>query len=336
MNHKKILLRAWSLLWQSRVLWLFGFLFVLAGGSGMNFPGGNGGGSSGRGSGNQPHTPGGPTPPFPDVHFGDVNWTLVAGIIVGVVILVLLLALAAVIIRYLAETALVAGVDEIESTGAQLTVRRGFRLGWSREAGRLFLLDLVVYVPLALVAVGLLAAAALPLLFWLTQMVPLGIIASIITVCLEFLVICALIAAALVLSVTMPYIRRQVVLGKLGVFAALRQGFQLVRASLVDTGLMWLLLTGLRIVWSLVMIPVFIVLVILAVLVGAVPAGVAYLLSHSWVWPVVVGAPLFLLALVLPATFAVGLFESYTSASWTLAYREAADKYAEPPLPQPA
>ena len=52
MNHKKILLRAWSMLWQSRALWLFGFLFVLAGGGGTTSPAGaTGGGNGGAGGG---------------------------------------------------------------------------------------------------------------------------------------------------------------------------------------------------------------------------------------------------------------------------------------------
>ena len=32
MNHRKILMRAWTLMRQYRVLWVFGFLFALAGG----------------------------------------------------------------------------------------------------------------------------------------------------------------------------------------------------------------------------------------------------------------------------------------------------------------
>src|SRR5260370_25727813 len=34
MNHGKILSRAWTLVWNARALWLFGFLFALAGGGG--------------------------------------------------------------------------------------------------------------------------------------------------------------------------------------------------------------------------------------------------------------------------------------------------------------
>jgi hypothetical protein len=126
-----------------------------------------------------------------------------------------------------------------------------------------------------------------------------------------------------------------VVLAGQGPLAALRQSARLVRATLLDTGLMWLLLAAIRIVWTLVMVPVVLVLIVLAALIGGVPAGIAYLLSQSWVWPVVVGVPLFLLMLVPSAAFITGLFEAYVSTSWTLTYREAAGKVGDQLLAQP-
>src|SRR5438105_14720001 len=99
---------------------------------------------------------------------------------------------------------------------------------------------------------------------------------------------------------------------------------------------MWLLLAGIRIVWSLVMIPIVIVLLILAAIIGGVPAGIAYLISHSILWTAAVGVPLFLL-IVLPSTAIVaGLFESYVSTAWTLTYREAISKFGDQLLPRAA
>jgi hypothetical protein len=328
-NHGKILARAWTLVRHSRTLWLFGFLFALAGGGGgMQFArggssGGSGTGPNGRGT-------------IPNFSFSQINWTTVAWIAVAVLAVLLVLGAVITVVRYLAETALMAGADEIETTGAALTVRRGFRLGWSRQAWRLFLTDLVIHLPLFLGALVLLAAAALPLLLWLSRQVPLGILGTVITVGLELLVILGLLALGLVLSVVMPYLRRRVVLDKQGPLAALRQSARLVRASLLDTGLMWLLLAGIRIVWSLVMIPVIIVLLVLATIVGGVPAGLAYLMSHSIVWTAVVGLPLFLLVLLPAAAFVSGLFETYVSTSWTLTYREAISKFGDQLLPRPA
>jgi hypothetical protein len=323
MNHQKILTRAWTMVWHYRALWLFGFLFVLTGGGGglSTFNGGNGRGGSSQPSGGGPGQ-------FPGINPGTVDWTTVWLIVAGVIAVVLVLIIAMLLIRYMAETALMAGADEIERTGAALTVRRGFRLGWSRQAWRLFLIDLLVYLPLTLGALALMAAAALPLLLWLTKLVPLAILATVFTAALELLLILGLIALGLGLSVLMPYARRRVVLDGQGVRAALRQGLKLVRASLTDTGLMWLLLAAIRIVWSLVMIPITILLLLLAGVIGGVPAGVAYLVSQSWVWAAVVGAPLFLLVLIPSAAFVGGLFETYVSTAWTLTYREVSSRAA--------
>ncbi len=337
MNHSKILTRAWTMVWHYRALWVFGFLFALTGGGGglnlMN-GGGNGGGGGG-GNGGRGTSPGGPGQ-FPSFTTPQIDWTTVALIAGGVLAVVLVLIAVMLIIRYMSETALMAGADEIESTGAALSVRRGFRLGWSRQAWRLFLTDLVIHLPLVVGAILLLVAGATPLLLWLTRQVPLGILGTVVTVVLEVLVIFVLIAVNLVLSVVMPYLRRRVVLGQQGPLAALRQSARLVRASLMDTGLMWLLLAAIRIVWSVVMVPIVVVLVVLAVVVGGVPAGLAYLVSHSWVWPVVVGVPLFLLIIIPSTAFVGGLFETYVSTSWTLSYREVTSKFGDQLAPRAA
>jgi hypothetical protein len=325
MNHGRILSRAWTMVWQYRALWLFGFLFALTGGGGglqLNLGGSNGGTGG-------PRTGPNGTGPFPRFPFPNFNWSAVLWIAGAVLVVLVVLGVVGTVVRYMAETALMAGADEIESTGAALSVRRGFRLGWSRQAGRLFLTDVVIYLPLGVAGLVLLAVGAAPLLLWLTRQAPLGVIGTLITAALELLVILGLLALALALSVVMPYLRRRVVLDQQGPLAALRQSLRLVRASLVDTGLMWLLLAAIRIVWSLVMIPVGLVLLVLAVVVGGVPAALAYLASQSWVWPVVVGLPLFLLVLIPSAAFVGGLFETYVSTSWTLTYRDVTGKFGD-------
>jgi hypothetical protein len=313
MDHLKILSRAWTITWRYRALWLFGFLFALAGG-GSGGGGGNGGGSGTRW-----------TQPAPS----NIPWNTVLIIILIAVAVILVLIVALTILRYVAETAMIAGVDEIEGQGIALTVRRGFRLGWSRQAWRLFLTDLVIGLPLVVVALVLLALAASPLLLLLTKADVASAIGVVATIGLALLVILFIIAAALVISVVMPYIRRRVVLGKQGVMASIRQGVTLVRASLLDTGLMWLLLAAIGIVLGLVMIPVALVIILVAGLIGGVPAGLAYLISHSWVVTAVVGVPLFLIVLVPTFAFIQGLIQVYSSTSWTLAYREVAARHAD-------
>jgi hypothetical protein len=320
MEHIKILSRAWNITWRYRALWLFGFLFALAGGGGGSGFGGNRGGSSGLGRG-------GPLP-FGQPSF-NMDQSTILSIVVIVAAVVILLVVALTILRYVAETAMIAGVDEIESTETRLTVRHGFQLGWSRPAFRLFLTDLAIKVPFVVGAIVLVALALSPLLLLLLKVKVLEVIAVIVTVGLMLLAVLIIIAAMLVVSLVMPYIYRSVVLGKQGVLNAIRQGAALVRASLADTGLMWLMLAAINIVMALIMIPVVIIAVLLAVGVGGVPAGLVYWASRSWVAAAIVGVPLFLLTLIPAISFVRGLVEVYVSTSWTLAYREVMVRHGD-------
>lgn len=325
MDHSKILSRAWTLVWRYRTLWLFGFLFALAGG-GSSFPTLPGRGSSNNGRSGSPGD--GVVPPAPP-SLPAISWDSLGIVIVGVVVVVLLLVIIMTIVRYVAKTALISGVDEMESTGAALGARRGFRLGWSRLAGRLFLTEFAIYLLFGLSAALLLALAASPLLLLLIDAEVMRVIAVGAAVLLILSAILFLIVAALILSLIMPYIQRRVVLGRQGVAASFRQGIQLVRASLRDTGWMWLILTAIGFVWGIIKIPVIIVLVVAAVLAGGVPAGLIYLISQSWIPAVVVGVPLFLIVLIPTMAFVEGLFQVYHSSVWTLAYRQVAERHGD-------
>jgi hypothetical protein len=252
-------------------------------------------------------------------------WIIVA-VAVAVIIL---LGIVMTIVRYVSETAMIAGVDEVEGTGEKLSVRRGFRLGWSRQALLLFVVDLVVVLPLVLVAVILIMLGLSPLLLLAIKTDVTRVIGIVATIGLELLVILFIIAVALAVSVVMPYIRRRVVLGKQGILASIRQGVAMVRAALMDTGLMWLLLVGVQIVQWIVFIPVLILVFALAIAVGGVPGGLIYLVTKSWVPAAIVGGLLFLIVLIPPLTFVRGLFELYLSTSWTLAYRDVVARHSD-------
>ena len=323
MDHQKILSRAWALLWRYRALWLFGFLFALAGG-GSSFGGtpGGGGTSSGRTG------TGGSVPTLPS-SFPTIPASTIWGIVAGIVAVALVLCVVMTILRYVAETALIAGVDELESTGETLTVRHGFRLGWSRQAWHLFLTEFVVYLLFGLAVILLLALAASPLLLLLINVEALRAIAVGMTILLILPAILFIIVAVLILSLVMPYVQRRVVLAGQGVGAAVRQGLGLVRGTLRDTGLMWLLLVAIGFLWGIVKIPAFILVLIAAALVGGIPAGLVYLASHSAITAVIVGVPLFLLVLIPTLAFVEGLFQVYNSSAWTLAYRQVTAQHSD-------
>jgi hypothetical protein len=59
-----------------------------------------------------------------------------------------------------------------------------------------------------------------------------------------------------------------------------------------------------------------------ALVLGGIPGGLVYLLSGSWIGAAVAGGLPALLAIILITSFAGGLFITYQSAVWTLAYLE--------------
>jgi hypothetical protein len=326
MNHTKILKRAFSITLNYRALWVFGVLLALtlAHGSG----GGGGGGNSGVNINNKIFN-GGQGFPFqwPSFSIPAVN-TLIS-LAIALICVIFLMAAIAAIVRYVSEVSLMRMVDSHEETGEKTNVRGGFRLGWSRRAGRLFLLDLLVGVVGFIAVLLLLLVAAAPLLVWLVNSQPLRILGTVVSIGMFFLVILLFIIIGIVLSVVMEFIRRAVVLEDLGVFDSFRRGFALVRQRLGDIVLMALILFAIGLAWIVVMIPVIILLLLAAVVLGGLPgllAGFITSLFAQGAMPYIVGGlvglPIFLLVIIAPSTFLNGLMETFKSSTWTLTYRE--------------
>ncbi len=97
------------------------------------------------------------------------------------------------IVNYVARVALYRSVDQIEATAAAPTWRAGLRLGWSNRTFRLFLLDLVVWLPFMIIALLLLAAGAMPLLLLLIDSPVAKALGIATTIGLEIAVVVALI-----------------------------------------------------------------------------------------------------------------------------------------------
>jgi hypothetical protein len=328
MEHLKILTRAWDLTWRNRALWLFGFLFVLTGGAG-----GGSGSNNAQWSGN-----GGDWENAPWGHIAPPNFDTPAILIIIAIalIVILFLSILAAIVRYVAETAMIAGADEIErQVETPFTVRRGFQLGRTQAAWHMFLADLIIHLPIIAIT-GLLlilgiGIAAVTIGNKGGQAPFIGVASVLLLLCPTILII---IIVALVISLIRPYIQRQVVLGQHTPMDAIRRGIRLVRTALLDTGLLWLLLAGLSIAWAVVMIPVVLVLLVVAGVVGLLPAGVIYLTSQNPLIAGLVGLPLFLLVFVPLFCLIQGIFEVYKANVWTLAYREVTAKKTDV-LPAP-
>lgn len=336
MDHMQIVKRAWKILWSYRALWIFGIILALTTASGFNGGSGGSGGRSSQGDGQDFHfpDPNSISPQLEQMKTGVEQFlmqygsTLIAiGIALGILLLLFMLALT--VGRYVSQAAQIRMVDGYEQSGEKVTWKQGFRLGWSRSAWRLFLINLTVYLPLVLGAVVLFGCAVLPTLLGPISgrdpSVP-GIIA---TVGMAFLFIFVLIVVGIALSLVMEVIYRVCVLRNEGVFASIRTGWQLVRRNLKDVFLMWLLVIGINIAVMILTIPVALVVVGLGLVAGGGIGAALYFIIQAaasstagTITAGVVGGIIFLTILSVPLIFVRGLQETYLSTLWTLTYRE--------------
>lgn len=319
MNHFNILRRAFRITFNYRVLWVFGILLALTTGGGSGS--GGGGGAGGGGGGSRGMLP--PTFPMDDVA------NIIIPVVIFVLCLVFALGLVAIVVRYVSETALIHLVNRYEETNERESVRTGFRLGWSRPAFRIFLVDLLAGL-VGFVGFLLLALiAAAPLLLWLTQNDVARTIGIAFTIGLGMLAILALILYVFAYAVVSPFIRRAVILESQGVMDAIRRGIEIVRRKPGDVLVMAVLLFALGLAVSFVLIPVFIMLALVGFVLGGLPGLLAGWLvslfaeaSVAWVIGLLVAAPIILVVVFLPLIFLGGLWETYQSTTWTLTFRE--------------
>jgi hypothetical protein len=335
MDHAKVLGRAWQILWRYRVLWVFGVIVALCAASGSGNPNFNFGGGDGYEQPNVPPWLGElPSQGWPT---GEALGALAAiggviiAVLVGLCCLAVIVTVAKVIFLYIGETALIRMVDHYEETGEKRGVRQGFRLGWSRTALRLFIIDLLTRIPgfVTLLLLVLVGAGVFGLMVLVRDGVVLKVIGAIAGIGVAFLVILATILLSLGISLVRPLIFRVCALGERGVIDSFRVGFNFIKAHLADTVVMWLIMIGLEIGWILAMLPVVLLLLLVGGVVGGLAGlsvgGLASLVAEGalpWILGFGVGIPLFILVFAAPLTFVGGLAAVFKSSVWTLTYRE--------------
>jgi hypothetical protein len=254
------------------------------------------------------------------------NVLIIAAVLTTIAILAYVVAKIA---RYVSETALIRMVGEYHDTGERLSVGQGLRLGWSRRAWQLFLINLVLDVLAVLVAVLLFALILGPLPLWVGGSEGVIFTFAFLTGGLLLLVIVAVIVGATVVSVWKRLARQACALEGLGVAESIGRGWAVLRHHLRDAGLVWLITFALHLCWSAAMAPVVLLLLGAGLMIGGLPAvaagGLAGLFATADV-PVFVGLalgiPLFLLILVAPLVLLGGLREVFVSSLWTFTYAD--------------
>jgi hypothetical protein len=352
MDPVKILKRAWHILWNYPALWVFGLILALA----------TSAGSSGNGSNNSAQwredsqSYQGPSYSSPQEFFNDVGQEIdklfqqgipemnISGEalttflwIIGVfVVFMFLLSIVMAVARYVSETAVIRMVDEYENTGTKMTVRQGFRIGWSRTAWRLFLINLIVNLPAILFFTILLIVGVIIFFAVVNGNMTFAAVSIVTMIALFFLSIFVVVILSVVLGLLRHFFWRVSVFEDVGVRESLKRGFAMVRENWKNVGLMWLVMIGLGIVWAIVSIiaaiitiPVVIITSAVAAIIVAIPGlllvgAFSLFLGGPLPW---IAAGLFVLPLFFLIAFSpwllLGSWQTvYTSTVWTLTYRE--------------
>jgi hypothetical protein len=344
----KILKRSLRILWDYKVLWIFGFLLALTMGNG----GGGNSGSSYQFSQNDTNNynpnnyPTGPywnefnswmqshvAPLFlyPERYISTFIW-------IGVIILTVILIFAAInaLIRYPSETAVLRMVNDYEQTGTKVGFKQGWKLGWSRAAFRIWLVDLVIGIP-AFVFVMVILGAGVIFFINAVSGYEAAALASLFggMICfIPFILVFAAFMAAI--GVLRQFIVRKAALEDMTFGESFRKGWTMFKRNLGGAALMWLVMLGIGIAIGIVMviaiiilIPAYILTAIVGVIVAAIPGLAAFGIASLFggkilaiIIGVLVAMPFFVIVLSSPALFLSGLVNIYSSSVWTLTYRE--------------
>ncbi|MBI9051725.1 MAG: hypothetical protein JEZ00_20045 [Anaerolineaceae bacterium] len=351
MDPIKILKRSWHILWQYRALWIFGLILALTAGSSS---GGNS--NSNVQSDSFDYQKSSPMPDNivdfftqageeieesilesvpPSIPIQE-EWTGVMWTIIGFVLLMLVVGFGFTILRYVSETAVLRMVDEYEATDTKMSVRQGFRIGWSRTSWRLFLIDFLVSLPILLLLTALFVTGISVYAAYNTNPSFVADTTIFGIIIIAVLAIIGVVIIGIFLSLLRNFFWRVCALENVGVMESLRRGFSMVRQNWKSVGLMWLIMIGLGIAWAIVgmiaffiLIPVMILTAAVAAVIVSIPglmfAGIFSLFLHGWLPWIMAGVfvlPLFVTLAFSPLTLLTAWQQIFTSSVWTLTYRE--------------
>ncbi len=353
MDPVKILKRAWQILWSYKALWVFGFILALtaAGSSGGNANNG----SSYQGSYDETsgYTSTADTPEeffieakevfdnilekgIPEANITSNELVTVIWSIVAFFVIMTLIGIAMTFAHYVSQTALIRMVDEYENTDTKMTIKEGFKIGWSRTSWRLFLINLIVYIPtLLLMALLIIDGVAIYNMainggeFYTTT-------SFIALIGFTFLAIFVTMILMAVLLLLRQFVWRVCVFEEAGVRESFRRGAAMARENWKNIGVMWLIMLGLGVAWMIVsfiaffiLLPAVFITAILGAIISAIPGMILvgfFSLFLNGYLPWIVGAifiaPLFFTFAFSPWIMLSAWQATYTSTVWTLTYRE--------------
>ena len=325
MDYIALIKRAFWITLKFRALWIFGFFLALCS---ATSGGSSSGGSSGSGSSSYPGDgSNGFEQGFPldSLSVPEEIWLMVGGMIGGIIMafccLILLVIVIGTIVRTVTRTALIGMVDQAEETET-VTVKDGWRLGWSKQAWTTFVINMLITIPLVIIFGALLLVVALPILLVFFENVPLMILGIVFSVGLMLLWILAVIAVTLIVRPFQKLGWRYAVLRQMGAMESLKASYFLIRQNLQDVAVVVILQIGLGMAWVMGSIVLMLIIGLLALFIGAIPAMIAFFMTETWWVALIVGMVVFSILFIVPMIFVKGLYLIFRSAIWTLTFRE--------------
>jgi hypothetical protein len=300
MDYGKVLSRAWEITWRWKVLWILGFLASL----------GNGFGSSSN------VTYSTDSSDWWGRSYGPYIPPHVIGILIAVACLAFVIAIALWVISVIARGGLIAGVQQVEDENST-RFGRAWRVGASRF-WTLFGLSILTALPtfiLVLLGIGVLALLIVGTVGAFDTSEALGALGITASVACGGILCCGAIFLSIVLTQIRVYGERAAVLEGLGWIEAFKRGWQVLKENLVPTILLWIIFLFIGFALG--------ALILAAIMAFGAPLaaifGYGRVEPGGWiVAPICCGGLLVIVALALVGS----VVETFTSATWTLTYRE--------------
>ena len=307
MDYGQVLARAWKITWRWRVLWILGFLASLTrvstsgSNTGYEFSGGEWSATYG------PYVP-----------------PRVVALLVAIACVAVILAIALWVVSVIARGGLIAGVEQVEEEGSTRfgqACRASVKRFWT-----LFGLSILTALPvfiLVMIGIGVMILILLGTAGAFDTSEALGAAGIMTSMLCGGALCCGALLFAIVLNQIRVYGERAAILEGLGWIEAFVRGWQVIRENLLPTLILWLIFFVLGLALAAL---------VFAVLLGfGVPLGFLASLGGARLggWMV---APVCCGGLVVAIVLAVlaSIVETFTSATWTLAYRELTGLVAVP------
>jgi len=303
MDFGKVLGRAWEITWRWKMLWVLGFLAALGQGSGPN--------PNYSLSGDEFERYG--------YRLGDSAeqfFALLSGLVLGLICLVLIVAIVLWVVSVIARGGLIAGVQQVEEEGST-----SFGKAWSvgvRKFWTLFGLGILAALPLILLIIIGIIVLALGIFVGIGLM-DVGEAAGITTIILVSIICggflcCGLFILVIVLEQIRIYGERAAILEDLGWIDAFKRGWEVLKDNLGATIILWLIFFAIGIV-------IFGISFALVFALAAPLLGFLFVVDDpGWLLlgPLCIGGVLGTVVFALIRSIVM----AFTSATWTLAYRE--------------